>query len=91
MGTDDCHIITIQNERVISDITETDKITHLAAIQGTRFGYALNNGTVGVYDNATRAWRVKSKHSVGALASFDLDGDGIPEIIIGWSNGRVGF
>lgn len=29
-----------------------------------RFGYALGNGTVGIYDRASRAWRFKSKHAV---------------------------
>lgn len=29
--------------------------------QGGRFGYALANGTVGVYDGSSRQWRVKSK------------------------------
>ena len=47
------------------------------------------NGTIGLYDRLDRVWRVKSKHSVCALSSFDLDGDGIPELISGWSNGRV--
>ena len=55
-----------------------------------RFGYALVNGTIGVYERLDRVWRVKSKHSVCALASYDLDGDGYPELISGWSNGRVG-
>lgn len=47
------------------------------------------NGTIGVYNRLDRVWRVKSKHSVCALESYDLDGDGIPEVISGWSNGRV--
>ncbi len=54
-----------------------------------RFGYALVNGTIGLYDRLDRVWRVKSKHTVCALASFDLDGDGVPELISGWGNGRV--
>eukprot|EP00967_Tisochrysis_lutea_P027752 scaffold32249_cov18-Tisochrysis_lutea.AAC.1 len=36
-----------------------------------------------------RVWRVKSKHNVCAISSYDLDGDGVPELICGWSNGRV--
>lgn len=51
--------------------------------------YALVNGTIGVYDRLDRIWRVKSKHSVCAVSAFDLDGDGVPEMISGWSNGRV--
>lgn len=46
--------------------------------------------TAGLYDKLDRVWRVKSKHSVCAIASYDLDGDGVPELISGWSNGRVG-
>jgi hypothetical protein len=56
-----------------------------------RFAYALRNGTIGVYEGAARAWRVKSKHSVAAVAAFDLDGDGVPELVSGWSNGKVGW
>ena len=61
----------------------------LTPVQDSRFGYALANGTIGVYNNTSRVWRVKSKHSVGAICAHDLDGDGEAEMISGWSNGRV--
>lgn len=61
----------------------------LLSLVCSRFGYALVNGTIGVYEKLERVWRVKSKHSVCAIASADLDGDGVPELISGWGNGRV--
>ncbi|KAL1508789.1 hypothetical protein AB1Y20_004884 [Prymnesium parvum] len=36
-----------------------------------------------------RRWRVKAKHDVTSITGFDLDGDGEPELISGWSNGKV--
>lgn len=34
-------------------------ITCLCPMNNTRFGYALANGTVGVYDRTSRYWRIK--------------------------------
>jgi Bardet-Biedl syndrome 2 protein len=79
-----------RGEEVISESTETDRPVHIARLQHSSFGYALANGTIGVYDTPSqRRWRVKSKHQVTAITGFDLDGDGHPELVSGWANGKL--
>lgn len=89
VGSDDFDIRIFQDEDVVAETSEADQFVGLCGIFEAKFGYALVNGTIGVYDKLERVWRVKSKHSVCAIASYDLDGDGVPELISGWSNGRV--
>lgn len=81
--------VHVQNEEVVSEITEADKVVALGGLNDNRYCYALANGTIGVYAGAERIWRVKSKHSVAAVCTHDMDSDGTPEVISGWSNGRV--
>mmetsp|Transcript_110890 Transcript_110890/g.192250 ORF Transcript_110890/g.192250 Transcript_110890/m.192250 type:complete len:718 (+) Transcript_110890:133-2286(+) len=88
-GTEDFEIRVYHHEDVVKEITETDVVIRVEPIHKTRFAYALMNGTVGVYDKLSRAWRVKSKNRVNCISCFDLDNDGIPELIAGWENGKV--
>ena len=53
------------------------------------FAYALSDGTVGVYEGTRRIWRSKRKHEVTAVACYDLDDDGVNEVVTGWRNGRI--
>lgn len=90
VGSDDYEIRTFQNEELISEQSESDKIIFLKNIERGKFAYALANGTVGVYTGPkTRAWRVKTKHSVTALEVYDINGDGELEVITAWSNGTL--
>ncbi|XP_060537536.1 Bardet-Biedl syndrome 2 protein isoform X4 [Pantherophis guttatus] len=64
-------------------------ITALTAMSPTRFGYALANGTVGIYNQAARYWRIKSKNQAMCIDAFDINSDGVCELITGWSSGKI--
>ncbi|CAH1270190.1 BBS2 [Branchiostoma lanceolatum] len=89
VGSEDYDIRVFQDDEIIAEMTETEAITLLCPMMHSRFGYALANGTVGVYDRTARYWRIKSKNQAIAIHSFDLDSDGVPELITGWSNGKI--
>lgn len=87
VGSEDFEIRTFRNEELISEQTEADKIIDIKRVEGRKFAYSLSNGTVGVYDGPQRRlWRVKTKNKVTAIASYDINADGVPEIISTWSN-----
>lgn len=89
VGSEDFEIRIYQQEEVIHEATECDVVTGLAHIRDNLYGYSLANGTIGVYNNDARVWHAKSKHKVTTVSSYDLDNDGVPELIAGWSNGRI--
>jgi hypothetical protein len=68
---------------------ETETIIAMCPLVGARFGYALGNGTVGIYERSNRNWRIKSRNIAVVLQAFDVDGDGVDELVTGWSSGKV--
>lgn len=64
VGTDDFVIRIFLYDEVIAETVETDRVIDICPIQGTHYGYALANGTVGIYEADHRVWRVKSKSNV---------------------------
>ncbi len=89
VGSEDFAIRVFSHDEIVAEITETESVTGLVPVQDSRFGYALSNGTVGVYERTTRWWRIKSKNSATSVCGFDLDGDGVNELVTGWSNGKL--
>jgi Bardet-Biedl syndrome 2 protein len=44
---------------------------------------------VGIYERSNRNWRIKSRNIAVVLQAFDVDGDGVDELVTGWSSGKV--
>uniref|UniRef100_A0AAQ6AP08 Bardet-Biedl syndrome 2 protein homolog n=1 Tax=Amphiprion ocellaris TaxID=80972 RepID=A0AAQ6AP08_AMPOC len=89
VGSEDFDIRVFKEDELVSEMTENETVTSLCHMHGSRFGYALANGTVGVYDRTARYWRIKSKNHAMSIHAFDLNADGVVELITGWSNGKI--
>uniref|UniRef100_A0A8C9G3F0 BBSome complex member BBS2 n=1 Tax=Pavo cristatus TaxID=9049 RepID=A0A8C9G3F0_PAVCR len=89
VGSEDFDIRVFKEDEIVAEMSETETVTALSPMYGSRFGYALSNGTVGVYDRTSRYWRIKSKNHAMSIHAFDLNSDGVCELITGWSNGKV--
>ncbi|XP_060780346.1 Bardet-Biedl syndrome 2 protein homolog [Neoarius graeffei] len=89
VGSEDFDIRVFREDELVFEMAENETITSLCHMHGSRFGYALANGTVGVYDRTARYWRIKSKNHAMSIHAFDLNGDGVVELITGWSNGKI--
>ncbi|XP_015461264.3 Bardet-Biedl syndrome 2 protein homolog [Astyanax mexicanus] len=89
VGSEDFDIRVFREDELLSEMAENETVTSLCYMHGSRFGYALANGTVGVYDRTARYWRIKSKNHAMSIHAFDLNADGVVELITGWSNGKI--
>ncbi|XP_052387627.1 Bardet-Biedl syndrome 2 protein homolog isoform X2 [Carassius gibelio] len=89
VGSEDFDIRVFREDELVTEMAENETVTSLCHMHGSRFGYALANGTVGVYDRTARYWRIKSKNHAMSIHAFDLNADGVVELITGWSNGNI--
>ncbi len=91
VGSADFELRWVVGEDAVGEVTETGVPTVLApvtALPGSAL-YALKNGTVGKYTSQRRLWRLKSKSVSCAVGSFDLSGDGVEDVLVGWASGLV--
>lgn len=89
VGSEDFEIRILEDTEMIAEVTETDAISNLTQLHGSFYAFSLKNGTIGVYNDETRVWHAKSKHTPVSMISFDLDSDGVEELVTGWSNGKL--
>ncbi|XP_076849765.1 BBSome complex member BBS2 [Brachyhypopomus gauderio] len=89
VGSEDFDIRVFREDELVCEMPENETVTSLCHMHTSRFGYALANGTVGVYDRTARYWRIKSKNHAMSIHAFDLNDDGVVELITGWSSGKI--
>jgi Bardet-Biedl syndrome 2 protein len=89
VGSEDYAIRIYNNEEMLFEINETAKVTNFAELGIGKYGYSLDSGGVGVYKVTHRMWKAKAKHKVISMAGADIAGDGVPALLLGWSNGKI--
>ncbi|XP_030746348.1 Bardet-Biedl syndrome 2 protein homolog, partial [Sitophilus oryzae] len=57
--SEDFNIRIYKGDQIIAEHNETEVVTGLISLAENRFGYSVSNGTVGVYENSLRLWRIK--------------------------------
>lgn len=78
-----------KNDKFIKEMNENAPVKQIAALGPHLLAFILNNGTVGVYEEHARLWRIKSKSCATCLVSYDLLGTGTQQIVIGWESGKI--
>ncbi|KAH0619482.1 hypothetical protein JD844_000139 [Phrynosoma platyrhinos] len=89
VGSEDFDIRVFKEDEIVAEMSETETVTALTPMCSSHFGYALSNGTVGIYNRTARYWRIKSKNHAMSIHAFDINSDGVSELITGWSSGKI--
>ncbi|KAG5674649.1 hypothetical protein PVAND_004603 [Polypedilum vanderplanki] len=78
-----------KQDRFIRELNENAPVKQIAPLGLQLLAFILKNGTVGVYEEHLRLWRIKSKSTATCLACYDLLGSGTDQIILGWESGKI--
>lgn len=89
VGSEDASIKIFKGEQILFDFSESGSVQNLIHLGTNQIAYTVNNGTVGVYEEGVRLWRIKSKNRATTISSYDLLGMGTPQLITGWENGKI--
>lgn len=78
-----------KQDKFIKELNENAPVKQITALGSLLLAFILQNGTVGVYEEHVRLWRIKSKSCATCMASYDLLGTGNQQIVIGWEYGKI--
>jgi Bardet-Biedl syndrome 2 protein len=87
LGSED-KIRIYKKDKFVNELSENAPIKQILPM-GTLLAFILDNGTIGIYEQYMRLWRIKSKVPAMAIASYDLLGTNSVQLITGWENGKV--
>nr|CCC90926.1 putative intergrin alpha chain protein [Trypanosoma congolense IL3000] len=89
-ATDDFELRVFDGGENVTSVGISDRVNKLlySGVPG-KFAYLSNSGTIGVYDRSERLLRVKKCERPVSAAFCDVDMDGVPELVVGWSDGHV--
>lgn len=59
VSAEDFNIRVYKGDQIVAEVTETEVVTGLLALPQNMFAYSVSNGTVGIYEQDVRLWRVK--------------------------------
>lgn len=88
LGCEDEKIRIYKHDKFIRELNEMGAVKKIIAV-GPLLTFILRNGTVGVYEEHVRLWRIKSKSCATCAAPYDLLGTGQMQIILGWDCGKI--
>lgn len=88
LGCEDEKIKIYKHDKFVRELNENGPVKLIVQI-GSLLAFILRNGTVGVYEEHVRLWRIKSKSCATCAVPFDLLGTGQQQIILGWENGKM--
>eukprot|EP00043_Microstomoeca_roanoka_P017703 m.185571 g.185571 ORF g.185571 m.185571 type:complete len:539 (-) comp16685_c3_seq2:923-2539(-) len=90
VGSEDFDIRVFNADaELLMELSERDAITQLVRLSGQRYAFTLANGIVGVYQSKQLLWSHKSKHQATAIIGYDVNFDGVPELVVGWADGKI--
>lgn len=88
LGCEDEKIKIYKNDKFLRELNENCPVKKIVPV-GSLLTFILRNGTVGVYEEHVRLWRIKSKSCATSAAPYDLLGTGQLQIILGWESGKI--
>lgn len=88
LGCEDEKIRIYKHDKFLRELNENGPVKTITQI-GALLTFILKNGTVGVYEEHVRLWRIKSKSCATCAAPYDLLGTGQLQIILGWESGKI--